>query len=146
MTLRKPRDYQTSEWIAARLSDACGGLKNFAFQLGIKYVSQAQTLTEAGGQQITLDQARRLAIATGSTALAEAVADDIGGRFEPGEGADHDSFEELMARVQVEEGALDAAFIRKLAVAGGIGADPALLEMLDNVDRLIRAARRKLAS
>ena len=145
MTLRKPREYLTSEWVAAKLCDACGGLKSFAFLLGYKHLSQAASLTEPGGQRITLDEARKLAIDTGSTVLAHAVAADLGGHFMPGAPSE-EGFAELVAHGEEANAALLGDLFRRVRAHEGGAPDAQLLEDIDGVIAAFSAARAKVAA
>lgn len=79
----KQREHGTTKAVVSRLIDDAGGAKNAAFIVE-RAASQVYAYADPDvDAQITLDMARRLAIASGSRALADDAAAMAGGVFMP---------------------------------------------------------------
>ncbi len=132
MTYRpnKPRAYGSTKQIVGQLIEAAGGAEQAAFLLG-RGVSQTYAYADPAcpDANITLDQARRLAAATKSPALAEALALDMGGCYLPSARSDK-TVNELMARA--EKARADIVAIHLRGLDADVAPDPtAMLRLID---------------
>lgn len=139
----KPREFGSTKSVVGAVFNDAGGVKNAAFLIG-KSVTQAYAYADdASPDQISFDRLRRLAAATGSTALAEALAADAGGYFVPGSPSE-DSVNELMARGETKCGQLIADRLRDLDRAGAADASPQMRRDLDELLSTLAALRARL--
>lgn len=149
MTFRpyKPREYRSSKDVVTRLFDAVpGGLKRIALQLR-RSPSQTQAYSDpACPDELTLDQARRLAdVAPGAAAvLADDLAGLAGGVFLPSV-SPNGHFERLVARGAKEWGEFVSAVVEALADGRLTPAERgAVIRELDEVLQALAAARAEL--
>ncbi|WP_425376209.1 phage regulatory CII family protein [Rhodoplanes roseus] len=143
----KPRDYGTTKDVVTRLFDAVdGGIKRVAFWLR-RSPTQTQAYSDpACPDELTLDQARRIADAAPAAAivLAEDFAAAAGGVFLPC-ATTTCRFEGLVAKSAKEWGEFVSAVVDALA-DGRIDAGErrAVLAELDQVLHALAAARTEL--
>lgn len=148
MTFRptKPREYGSTKDVISRLIDEGGGVKQAAFLLD-RSLTQAYAYADpATPDQMSLDQARRLAAATGATAAARDFAALAGGIFMPLEPS-ADPLAELAAQSSEHTGGLMAALLRASA-DHKITAEEArgIITEADQLLRAVVALRAKLTS
>ena len=134
--LTKPREYGSTKELVARLIDECGGVKRAAF-LGGRAASQVYAYADpAVDAQMSLDMARRLSVACGSSLLAEDLATIAGGVFMPIKPSS-DPLHELSAKNAEEHGELTAALMR--ALSDGVVTPNEARELLAELDQNLRA-------
>jgi len=131
----KARAHGATKTLVAALIDAAGGAEEAAFLLE-RGVSQTYGYADPAvpDANISLDQARRLALAAKSPALAEALATDIGGYFTPGSRTGL-SINELLARAETAQAQIVADYLRGLEA----GTPPTNRDVLKLVDATLRA-------
>jgi hypothetical protein len=140
----KSREYGSTKAVVAQLIEAAGGVKQAAFHIG-RGLSQTYGYADesVSDAHMTLDQARRLAAATKSGALAQAAAADVGGVF-TAEPVSQDSVAELLARGESARGRLMADFLRSMDRDGAAHATPEVRRDLDECIATLVAVREAL--
>ncbi len=141
----KPREYGDTKRVIAELFDQVGGVKEAAFLLD-RGLSQTYGYADptVADANISFHAVRSLTRhRAGATAAAEALAFDAGGCFMPF-AASNETFAELLARGEEENGAMMASLVRRIDAARGGADDPKLVEHLDAVISALAAARAAL--
>lgn len=99
----KPRAFGTTKELAARLFDACGGVKQAAFLLALSPTQVYAYADPDAEDQISLDRTRRLATASRCEAPAVDFCALAGGFFTPAERGD-EALTDLIARGEQAHG------------------------------------------